>query len=163
MLAIRMQRTGRKGHAEFRVIVQDARRSPTSGSVVAQIGHYNPHSKQTILDKEKAAFYLDHGAQPSPRVVSILKSEKVKLPDWIQVADKKKGTIKNTEKLRRNRPAEEVAPAAEAPKEEPAEPVAETTEAPAEETAETPEEVATTTEVADEASPEEPVTTTETA
>ncbi len=131
MLAIRMQRTGRKGHAEFRVIVQDARRSPASGKVVAHLGHYNPHSKLTVIDKEKATFYLEHGAQPSPRVVSILKSEKVKLPEWVQVADKKKGVIRNTDKLRRNRLAEEVASASESPAEEPVEePVAETTEAP---------------------------------
>ena len=36
MLAIRMQRTGRKGHAQFRVIVQESRRTPTSGNVVAE-------------------------------------------------------------------------------------------------------------------------------
>lgn len=166
MLAIRMQRTGRKGHAEFRVIVQDARRSPVSGRVVAQIGHYNPHSKQTILDKEKAAFYLEHGAQPSPRVVSILKSEKVKLPDWIQVADKKKGVIRNTDKLRRNRSAEE-APAPETAKEEPTESVAETVETPTEvvteEVADTSEEAPVAAEVSEEASVDEPTQTEETA
>lgn len=143
MLAIRMQRTGRKGHAQFRVIVQDAHRSPSSGKIVAQIGHYDPHSKQTILDKEKAAFYLKNGAQPSPRVVNILKSEKVKLPEWVMAADKKKGEIRNPDKLRRNRPAEP-----EAPAEKPAEPAAETTEAPAE--AEPAEETVPVAEASDE-------------
>ena len=28
MLVIRLQRTGRKGHAQFRVVVQDSRRTP---------------------------------------------------------------------------------------------------------------------------------------
>jgi hypothetical protein len=36
MLAIRMQRTGRKGHAMFRVVVQDSRLTPSSGRVVAK-------------------------------------------------------------------------------------------------------------------------------
>ena len=58
MLTIRMQRTGRKGHAMFRVVVQDSRQTPTSGKVVAPLGSYDPHAKTVILNKEKAAFYL---------------------------------------------------------------------------------------------------------
>lgn len=108
MLVIRMQRTGRKGHAQFRVVVQDARRTPTSGRVVAALGHFNPHTKEAKLDKEKASFYLEHGAQPSDRVVRLLKAEGVKLPKWLKVAEAadKKRSIRNPEKLRRNRPAE---------------------------------------------------------
>jgi small subunit ribosomal protein S16 len=130
MLVIRLQRTGRKGHAQFRVVVQDSRRTPTSGKIVALVGTYDPHSKQTTLNKERAQHYLDNGAQPSPRVITILKSEGIKLPSWVASSDKKAGKIRNPEKLRRNRPAEEVEPEA------PAEAVAE--EAPAEtESAET--------------------------
>jgi small subunit ribosomal protein S16 len=144
MLVIRMQRTGRKGHAQFRVVVQDSRRTPTSGKVVAALGHFNPHTKETTLDKEKAAFYLEHGAQPSERVVRLLKSEGVKLPAWVVAADQKAGKLRNPDKLRRNRPAEEAAPeepAAEAEVETPAveeaptEEVAATEEAPAAEEA----------------------------
>src|SRR3989344_1819914 len=54
MLAIRMQRTGRRGHAQFRVIVQDARRSPSSGQVVARLGSYNPHTKIAALNTENS-------------------------------------------------------------------------------------------------------------
>jgi len=133
MLVIRMQRTGRSGHAQFRVVVQDSRRTPTSGKIVAQLGHFDPHSKQTVLDKEKAQFYLEHGAQPSERVARLLKSEGVKLPKWVVVDDSKAGKLRNPEKLRRNRPAEEVA--AEVPAEEPvATDEAATEAAPAEET-----------------------------
>jgi small subunit ribosomal protein S16 len=111
MLVIRMQRTGRKGHAQFRVVVQDSRRTPTSGKVVAALGHFNPHTKETTLDKEKAAFYLEHGAQPSDRVVRLLQAEGVKLPSWVKVDAKKEGKLRNPEKLRKNRPAEPEAPA----------------------------------------------------
>lgn len=107
MLAIRMQRTGRKGHAQFRIIVQESRRSPSSGRVVASLGHYDPHTKTAVLEKEKASTYLTNGAQPSDRVARLLKSEGVKLPDWVKLAAKKKRTIRNAEKLRKNRPAEE--------------------------------------------------------
>src|SRR5512146_3221676 len=98
MLAIRMQRTGRRGHAMFRVVVQDARRTPTSGKVVARLGSYDPHAKTVNLDKEKAAFYLEHGAQPSDRIVRLLKQEGVKLPKWVKLPADKKRTVRNPEK-----------------------------------------------------------------
>ncbi len=49
MLAIRMQRTGRKGSAQFRVVVQDSRKTPTSGNIVALVGNYDPHAKVTNI------------------------------------------------------------------------------------------------------------------
>lgn len=111
MLAIRMQRTGRKGYPTYRVIVQEAHRQPTSGKVVANIGNYNPHTKEVNVDKEKAEFYLKNGAQPSDRVVYVFESEKISLPEWVKkTSTKKQKTIKNLEKLRRNQPEEEVVP-----------------------------------------------------
>lgn len=124
MLAIRMQRTGRKGHAQFRIIVQEARRTPTSGAIVFKLGHYNPHAKEVVLDKEKTSFYLTHGAQPSDSVARLLKREGVKLPTWVKLATDKARPIKNTEKLRKNRPAEPKAAAPSEP-EAPTEPAAE--------------------------------------
>ena len=138
MLVIRLQRTGRKGHAQFRVVVQDSRRTPTSGKIVALIGTYDPHSKQTILNKERAETYVSNGAQPSPRVVRLLKAEGVKLPKWVKDPTAKEGKIRSPEKLRRNRPAEpeaEATPEAEtaAPEAAPVEAPTEAAEAPAEE------------------------------
>lgn len=113
MLAIRMQRTGRKGHAMFRVVVQDARRTPTSGKIVASLGSYDPHAKTVVLDKEKAVYYLEHGAQPSERAAHLLNTEGVKLPAWVSLGGGKQGKLRYPDKLRRNRPAEEPAPEAE--------------------------------------------------
>lgn len=96
----------------FRVVVQDSRLTPTSGRVVAQLGSYDPHAKSTTLAKEKAEFYLSHGAQPSDRVVRLFESEGIKLPAWVSKSADKKRAVKNAEKLRRNRPAEEPAEAA---------------------------------------------------
>jgi small subunit ribosomal protein S16 len=128
MLAIRMQRTGRKGHAMFRVVVQDSHRSPNSGKIVTQLGNYDPHTKSLKLDKEKAAFYLKHGAQPSGRVTLLFKKEGVKLPEWAQLPDKQESKVRNPEKRRSTRPDE---PEAE---ETPAEKPAESEEKPTEET-----------------------------
>ena len=126
MLTIRLQRGGRKGLAHYRVVVQDSRFSPTSGRIVAAIGTYDPHTKQAVVDVEKASMYLSNGAQPSPRVAKVLESQGVKLPSWVKGAGVKSRAIRTVGKLRRNTPAEEVveeAPAseevaAEAPAEE---------------------------------------------
>lgn len=133
MLAIRLQRLGRTGYPTYRMAVQESRRHPSSGRVVAYVGSYNPHTKEVKFDAEKIDFYLKNGAQPTPRVAKILKENKVKLPEWVVVASKKSGVTRNAEKLRKNQPKEE--PVAETPAEEP-----EATEEPAEEAAEAPAE-----------------------
>ena len=124
MLAIRLQRVGRTGYAVYRVAVQEAQRHPLSGRVVAYVGTYNPHTKETKIQVELAQKYLDNGAQPSPRVVKLLAGAGVKLPKWVMKADKKVSAIKNTDKLRKNQPKVEKAVKAEV--EEVAETVAET-------------------------------------
>lgn len=136
MLAIRMQRLGRKGHPTYRVVVQDSRQTPTSGKYVALLGSYDPHTRKTTLVKEKAQFYIDHGAQPSTRVVRLLQSEGVTLPTWVKTeVSEKTRTIRNPQKLRKNRPAEpEKEPEAEAPAEPVAEVAEEATEEPKAET-----------------------------
>lgn len=129
MLAIRLQRTGRKGHAQYRVVVQEARLTPTSGRVVFRLGNYDPHAKVLNIDTEKADFYLTHGAQPSDRVARLFKKNGVKLPDWVSISEPIKRDIKNTEKLRKHRPPEPKEEVAEVPAEEAAAEAAE--EAPA--------------------------------
>lgn len=128
MLAIRLQRLGRKGLPVYRLAVQEAQRHPSSGRVIAYVGSYNPHTKQANVQVELAQKYLDNGAQPSPRVVKLLKDAGVKLPKWVKIAEPKSKTIRNAEKLRKNQPKEaiveeapvdEVAAEPEAPAEEP--------------------------------------------
>lgn len=109
MLAIRLQRVGRKGHAQYRIIAQDSQRSPTSGRVVAALGHYDPHTKEITVDAQQTQHYLDNGAQPSDRIVALLKKQKaIKLPSWVHVdTSSTKRAIKNPTKLRKNQPKEE--------------------------------------------------------
>ena len=115
MLAIRLQRLGRKAYPVYRLAIQESQRHPSSGRVVAYVGNYNPHTKETNIQVELAQKYLDNGAQPSPRVVKLLKDAGVKLPKWVKepTTDKQK-SIRNAEKLRKNQPKEE--PAAETTK-----------------------------------------------
>ena len=110
MLAIRLQRIGRKGYATYRVSVQEAQRHPSSGRVVAFVGSYNPHTKESNIQVEAAQKYLDNGAQPSPRVVKLLAAAGVKMPSWVEKANNKKAkTVRNAEKLRKNQPVVEIA------------------------------------------------------
>lgn len=130
MLTIRLQRTGRSGHAQFRVVVQDSRTAPSSGKVIALLGSYNPHTKEIKVNKEEAERFMANGAQPSERIVKLFTLAKVKLPEWVAKLDKKSAAIKNSEKLRRNQPKQpkvEAEAPVEAPAETEAEPVVEDT------------------------------------
>ena len=116
MLAIRLQRNGRTHYPVYRIIVQEAQRHPLSGRIVAEVGSYNPHTKEIVLDKEAVKKYLNNGAQPSGRVIRILKSQKITLPKWVKAAPEKSAKAKHADKLRKNQPKEEApaeAPASE--------------------------------------------------
>lgn len=165
MLAIRLRRQGRTGHAHYRVIVQDSRWHPTNGKVVAYLGTYDPHTKAFQVEADAASTYLGHGAQPSPRVARLLKGVGVKLPKWVTITKEAKSGIRNPEKLRKNRPKAAPTPVAETPAEVAAEQApteAAATESAEPETAaetETPVKEKATAEVADKAaekSSEEP-------
>lgn len=73
---IRLKRMGRSHRAFYRMHAVDSR-SPRDGRVIEQLGHYDPiekdQAKQIVVDLERAKFWLDHGAQPSETVSSLLK------------------------------------------------------------------------------------------
>ena len=120
MLAIRLQRLGRKGLPVYRLAVQESTKHPTNGRVVAYVGSYDPHSKELNLETAELQRFLDNGAQPSDRVVKILQgSKEIKLPKWVKLARPvQKKAIRHPEKLRKNQPKEVAAE--EAPAETPA-------------------------------------------
>lgn len=108
MLAIRLQRLGRKAYPTYRLAVQESNRHPSSGRVVAYVGSYNPHTKEANVQVEAAQKYLDNGAQPTPRVVKLFKDAGVTLPKWVKQFDATKlKVVKKADKLRKNQPKEE--------------------------------------------------------
>ncbi len=125
MLAMRLQRLGRTGHSVYRLVVQESQKNPSNGRVVAYVGTYDPHTKELNIVTDEVQRYLDNGAQPSDRVVKILKGNKeIKLPKWVKLERPVQNkVIRNLGKLRRNQPKEEAAPAepAEATEATPAE------------------------------------------
>jgi small subunit ribosomal protein S16 len=86
MLRIRLSRVGKKNNAQFRITVADGHRAP-SGKFIEILGHYNPHTKEKVLNKERIEYWIARGAQPSATVYNslvdagILKGEKV--TSWV--------------------------------------------------------------------------------
>ncbi len=119
MLVIRLNRYGKRNQAQFRVILQEKTKAPGHRHVEV-LGSINPHSKETILKKERILYWIGQGATPSDRVHNMLI---------------KAGVIEGKiipKKMKRPEKKEEVAPeapaaeaSAEAPKEAEAAPAEE--------------------------------------
>lgn len=74
MVRIRLRRVGAKGQPSYRIVVAD-QRSPRDGRFIEIIGHYNPRTdpETVVVDAERAAYWLDMGAQPSEAVERMLR------------------------------------------------------------------------------------------
>ena len=136
MLTIRLARSGAKKRPFYHVSVADSR-MPRDGRFVERVGYYNPiASGQEVrleLDLERIDYWIGQGAQPSDRVLNLLKQNK-ETPEETEkrlaIKDLKRQK-KLAKKLAAKEPEE--APAEEATAEEaPAEEAA-AEEAPAEE------------------------------
>jgi small subunit ribosomal protein S16 len=73
MVVIRLRRAGSKKRPFFRVVVADSRGACDS-SFVEILGHYNPRTKPAIVrvDSERVQYWLQHGAQPSDSVRTLI-------------------------------------------------------------------------------------------
>jgi len=72
MLRIRLQRTGKRNQATFRVVVAEHSK-PAKGKFVEILGHHNPRSKETVIKKDRVDHWISKGAKPSPRVEALIK------------------------------------------------------------------------------------------
>jgi small subunit ribosomal protein S16 len=74
MLKIRLRRMGSNRRPVYRVVVSDARRTPSS-AVIEEVGFYNPRNEPAELriDKERVNYWVKQGAQLSETVRSLLK------------------------------------------------------------------------------------------
>lgn len=69
---IRFKRMGSKKNPFYRVVVADSR-APRDGRFIEELGYYNPLTKETKIDNEKAADWIKKGAQPTDTVRALLK------------------------------------------------------------------------------------------
>ncbi len=72
MVKIRLKKMGRKKLPVYKIVVSEAM-SKRDGKAVDILGTYNPKSKELQLDVEKVKEWLSKGAQPTPRVASLIK------------------------------------------------------------------------------------------
>lgn len=71
MLAIRLQRIGKKHQPSYRIVVAE-KRSKLGGPPVENIGSYNPFSKSLTIKKERVMRWLQVGAKPTVTVYNLL-------------------------------------------------------------------------------------------
>ena len=85
MLNIRLQRTGKRGQAYFRIIIAEHTKKP-KGSVLEILGSYDPHKKELKAEKDRIEYWMSKGAQISPTVNNLLVNHKIwdkpKMASW---------------------------------------------------------------------------------
>jgi len=76
VLKIRLFRTGRCNHAQFRLVLVDAR-VKRQGQYNEHLGVYDPNRKRAEdkvdLDLERIKHWLGHGAQPTVAAMDVIK------------------------------------------------------------------------------------------
>ncbi|NBD74214.1 30S ribosomal protein S16 [Patescibacteria group bacterium] len=107
MLKIRLQRVGRRNHAEFRVVVCEHTTGPKSGKNVETLGSYNPHTNTAQINAERTSHWIGVGAQVSDTVHNLLVREGV-------IEGKKRNALPKKTVPQKEEPEETSAPATEA-------------------------------------------------
>lgn len=99
MLAIRLQRTGRKHEPTFRVVLTDSKNGPKSGKYLENLGWYDTRikNKPEQMDTEKIKYWISKGAQPSVTLYNYLVTQKVLTGKKINALPKKKPIKKEGE------------------------------------------------------------------
>src|SRR3989344_8305049 len=77
MLMIRFQRIGRVNDPAFRIVVLEKERAAKAGSIVEQVGTYNPRSKALTLNEASVKSWIAKGAQPTDSIRNLLISKGV--------------------------------------------------------------------------------------
>ncbi|HBH71609.1 MAG: hypothetical protein UU88_C0001G0115 [Parcubacteria group bacterium GW2011_GWC1_42_11] len=121
MLAIRLQRVGRKNDPSFRVIVADSKLKPKTGNVLEVLGSYNARMGKPVINIDRAKHWMSVGAKASGTVHNLLVDLKAVTGKKINVLGKKTPIIKEAkiEEVKASTPAvetkvEEVSAEAEA-------------------------------------------------
>ncbi|MGH9856937.1 MAG: 30S ribosomal protein S16 [Acidobacteriota bacterium] len=116
MLKIRLQRRGKRNYATYRVVVAEDR-APIKGRYIADVGYYNPHTDEFVVDKDTVHEWLNKGVKASATVHNLLVTHKVitaeKVTSWRpkkKVAEEKTTIPSEAAALTKDAPGEETAP-----------------------------------------------------
>ncbi|MBI5272645.1 MAG: 30S ribosomal protein S16 [Chlamydiia bacterium] len=102
-LVIRMRQQGANSRQRFRIVVTDER-APRDGKYVEKLGWYNPFGadqENYSLNIERLQYWVDHGAQVSDRVRSLVKA---RAPEVVKQMTERK--VAKREKARAQRKKE---------------------------------------------------------
>jgi small subunit ribosomal protein S16 len=76
MVTIRLSRTGAKKRPFYHIVVTDSRNA-RDGRYIERLGFFNPGAvggeEELRVDQDRVEHWVSKGAQPSERVVSLLK------------------------------------------------------------------------------------------
>jgi small subunit ribosomal protein S16 len=76
MVTIRLSRGGSKKKPFYQMLVTDSRK-PRDGRYIERVGYYNPRARggeiPLSVNKERIDYWVGQGAQPSGKVISLLK------------------------------------------------------------------------------------------
>jgi len=112
MLTIRLQRTGKKNQADFRIVLAE-KEAPVNKKIVEILGSYNPRKKTFQVKEERLKYWVAQRVELSETMHNLLvdkkfvDAKKVKAFSIPKKAEAKSETPTT--------PAAEVAPVAEAP------------------------------------------------
>lgn len=108
MLAIRLQRVGRKNEPVFRVVLTDSKNGPKSGKFLEILGSYDSrHAEKAEVKADRIKHWVANGAKLSGTLQNLLISKKLITGKKINVLPKKRPIKKEGEAV-----AEGAAPAA---------------------------------------------------
>lgn len=85
MLRIRLTRRGKSKYATYRIVVAE-HSAPIKGRFLADLGNYNPHSKEFKISNEEMQVWVKKGAKPSATLHNLLVNHKIidapKVQSW---------------------------------------------------------------------------------
>ncbi|MEN9341862.1 MAG: hypothetical protein RIQ54_118 [Candidatus Parcubacteria bacterium] len=93
MLAIKLQRIGKKHQPSYRIVVAN-KRSKMVAPPVDDLGSYNTTTKSFTVDAKRVSDWMRKGARPTPTVFNLFVSHKIvdapKMP--VRIKGKKAST-----------------------------------------------------------------------
>lgn len=106
MLAIKLQRRGKKHQPSYRLVVQE-KHSKLNGDFIDDLGHYNPKIKETKINSARVNYWIGVGAKATPTVHNMLVKEGIVKAEKIAVH---KHIVKKAEPKVAEAPKAETAP-----------------------------------------------------
>jgi len=74
MLKIRLTRMGRRKFPFYRIVVLDSKKA-RDADYIEKVGHYDPRSKELMLNRDRIEYWISKGAQLTNTVAKLIAKE----------------------------------------------------------------------------------------